>query len=76
MARRVGKPRLPDRDEYGADPGSSPANEVAWEDVERRLTDELNYWLVTARPDGRPHAIVIWGVWADGSSGLPPVRKR
>lgn len=26
-----------------------------------------NYWIVTARPDGRPHAAPVWGVWVEGS---------
>ena len=67
MARRVGKPRLPDRDEYGGDEGSPPAKEVAWEDVERRLRDERYYWLVTTRRHARPHSIPIWAIWADAA---------
>src|SRR6185503_9486969 len=22
-----------------------------------------NYWVATTRPDGRPHATAVWGVW-------------
>ena len=29
-----------------------------------RLTDEPNIWLSTVRPDGRPHLVPIWFVWA------------
>jgi hypothetical protein len=25
--------------------------------------DAANYWIVTARPNGRPHARPVWGVW-------------
>jgi PPOX class probable F420-dependent enzyme len=24
-----------------------------------------NYWVGTTRPDGRPHATPVWGVWVD-----------
>jgi len=61
MVRRAGKPRIPERDEYDAEPGTAPVAEVAWDDVERRLADEQNYWLVTTRADG-PAAIAIWAV--------------
>jgi F420H(2)-dependent biliverdin reductase len=39
--------------------------------VEQALTDRLagerNVWLCTLRPDGSPHLVPIWFVWADGS---------
>jgi general stress protein 26 len=25
-----------------------------------------NYWLVTVRPGGAPHAVPVWGVWLGG----------
>ena len=34
MVRRVGKPRLPDREEYDAEVGLAPLAEVDWGDVE------------------------------------------
>ena len=30
-----------------------------------RLRASMNYWLSTTRPDGRPHAAPVWGVWLD-----------
>ena len=30
-----------------------------------RLRSAMNYWIVTTRPDGRPHAAPVWGVWLD-----------
>ena len=30
-----------------------------------RLRAAMNYWLSTTRPDGRPHAAPVWGVWLD-----------
>ena len=26
-----------------------------------------SYWICTARPDGRPHSIPVWGMWVDGA---------
>ena len=40
---------------------------LAWEWAEQRLNDSEHYWLSTVRPDGRPHAMPIWGVWDSGS---------
>ena len=28
-----------------------------------RLAEGHNYWVATTRPDGRPHAMPVWGVW-------------
>ena len=30
-----------------------------------RLRAAMNYWVVTTRPDGRPHSAPVWGVWLD-----------
>jgi hypothetical protein len=37
----------------------------AWA-VERLMRSE-SYWIVTTRPNGRPHARPVWGVWLDGN---------
>lgn len=39
---------------------------TAWAEVRLRLVQARNYWIVTHRPDGRPHAAPVWGVWLDG----------
>ena len=39
---------------------------LPWDWAERRLSRSHNYWLVTTRPDGAPHAMVVWGIWVDG----------
>ena len=36
---------------------------LPWAWGEKRLMESHNYWLVTARPDGRPHVMPVWGVW-------------
>lgn len=38
-----------------------------WSWAEQILRAGHNYWLCTTRPDGRPHAMPIWGVW-DGAA--------
>lgn len=40
---------------------------LPWAWAERRLGRSHNYWLITVRPDGRPHAMPIWGIWAEGA---------
>ena len=30
-----------------------------------RLRAAMSYWIATTRPDGRPHAAPVWGVWLD-----------
>jgi Pyridoxamine 5'-phosphate oxidase len=42
-----------------------PGERLPWEEVERWLTESRNYWICTTRPDGRPHAKPVWGVWLD-----------
>jgi nitroimidazol reductase NimA-like FMN-containing flavoprotein (pyridoxamine 5'-phosphate oxidase superfamily) len=38
---------------------------LAWDVVEARLVDSVQYWMATSRPDGRPHVVPRWGVWLD-----------
>jgi nitroimidazol reductase NimA-like FMN-containing flavoprotein (pyridoxamine 5'-phosphate oxidase superfamily) len=38
---------------------------LTWERVNQQMAQARNYWLTTTRPDGRPHAMPIWGVWLD-----------
>lgn len=38
----------------------------------------INYWIGTTRPDGRPHAVPVWGVWLDEDfyfEGGPDTRR-
>jgi hypothetical protein len=43
----------------------NPKALLPWDQVQARLVDAGNYWLCTVRPDGRPHAVPVWGVWTD-----------
>lgn len=58
----VSRPQMPEL--YGLK--GPEAGFVDWSDVEKRLEDSANYWVCTTRPDGRPHAMPVWGFWLDG----------
>ena len=40
-----------------------------------QLQASHNLWLVTTFPDGRPHAMALWGVWVDGTVQLSTGRE-
>ena len=40
---------------------------LQWGWAVERLTAARNYWVATTRPDGRPHAMPVWGIWLDGA---------
>jgi PPOX class probable F420-dependent enzyme len=40
---------------------------LSWSHVDERLAGARNYWVSTTRPDGRPHATPVWGLWVDGT---------
>jgi nitroimidazol reductase NimA-like FMN-containing flavoprotein (pyridoxamine 5'-phosphate oxidase superfamily) len=40
---------------------------LAWSSVAAKLAAAHNYWIASTRPDGRPHAMPVWGVWQDGA---------
>jgi nitroimidazol reductase NimA-like FMN-containing flavoprotein (pyridoxamine 5'-phosphate oxidase superfamily) len=40
---------------------------LPWKWAETRLARSHSYWLITTRPDGRPHAMPLWGVWVDSA---------
>jgi Pyridoxamine 5'-phosphate oxidase len=39
---------------------------LPWRWAETRLARSHNYWLITVRPEGTPHAMIVWGIWVDG----------
>lgn len=55
----MGRPRMPES--YGVP--ESDEGMLSWDFVSRRMGEARNYWLSTVRPDGRPHAVPVWGVW-------------
>jgi PPOX class probable F420-dependent enzyme len=48
----------------GADQGTGL---LPWAWAEEQLRSSRNYWLVSSWPDGRPHAMPVWGVWDGGA---------
>lgn len=59
---QVGLPDVPPL--YGM---KSPHKYLPFTHAEDRLAKARNYWICTARPDGRPHSIPVWGFWVDGA---------
>lgn len=73
-AAQVGRPLLPT--DYGVP--QSTEGLLAWEHVSARLAAAKTYWICTTRPDGRPHATPIWGVFFEGNiyfDGSPETRR-
>jgi PPOX class probable F420-dependent enzyme len=48
----------------GPDEGSGLLD---WSWAAERLSMARNYWVVTVWPDGRPHAMPVWGMWDDST---------
>ena len=59
---KVGRPHVPET--YGL---KASKEYLPWSFAEERLTASKNYWICSARPDGRPHSIPVWGFWLDGT---------
>lgn len=65
----------PSRRPAASRPGFAPgygvpsdlAGTLSWDRAVVQLEAARNYWLVTSRPDGRPHVAPVWGVWVDGA---------
>jgi general stress protein 26 len=45
-------------------PGAAP---TPWAEANEELAKAEIFWLVTVRPDGRPHATPLLAVWLDGA---------
>jgi PPOX class probable F420-dependent enzyme len=50
---------------YGVPADGSGAEKLPWSWAVEQLIGARNYWICTARPDGRPHAVPVWGLWLD-----------
>ena len=48
----------------GPDAGSGLLD---WSWAAERLSLARNYWVATVWPDGRPHAMPVWGMWDDST---------
>jgi hypothetical protein len=52
------RPRMPG---YGLP--KSNKGLLPWKWAADRLTKSRQYWIVTVRPEGRPHVMLVWGLW-------------
>jgi len=57
---RTERPQIPD---YGI--SKSKTGLLPWKWAVKNLSESREYWLMTVRSDGRPHAMIIWGLWFD-----------
>lgn len=71
---KASRPHMPKG--YGVP--SAKKGMLPWSHAEERLEKAKNYWISTTRPDGRPHAVPLWGAWVDGAfyfEGGPDTRR-
>ncbi|WP_018656843.1 pyridoxamine 5'-phosphate oxidase family protein [Actinomadura flavalba] len=54
------RPYMPGYGTLGPDEGSGL---LPWSWAVERIAANQYYWLCTVRPDGRPHAMPVWGAW-------------
>lgn len=71
------RPHMPGYGLTDADEGSGL---FPWSRVGDQMIASRNYWVCTTRPDGRPHAMPVWGIWLDDafmfSTGTSSVKAR
>lgn len=60
--RSIDRPDI--HETYGIERGAEGL--LGWEWAASRLEASRNYWVATTRPDGSPHVMPVWGVFADG----------
>ncbi len=61
MTKRAPKSSRPHMPGYGLPEHNKGL--LPWKWAEQRLAKSHNYWITTVRPDGRPHTMVVWGLW-------------
>jgi PPOX class probable F420-dependent enzyme len=64
ILKKQPKGTRPDMPGYGMPRGVKGL--LPWTWAEQRLRRSHNYFVMTVRPDGRPHAMPVWGIWVDG----------
>src|ERR1700758_2170415 len=61
MSKRTPKASRPHMPGYGLPEHNKGL--LPWKWANQRLAKSHNYWISTVRPDGRPHTMVVWGLW-------------
>lgn len=69
---RVSRPYMPGYGVVGPTQGSGL---LPWSWAEQRLLASRNYWVASTRPDGRPHAMPVWGLWHDAAFWFSSARR-
>src|SRR6266487_2885480 len=69
---RASRPYMPGYGIVGPTEGSGL---LPWSWAEERLTASRNYWVASSWPDGRPHAMPVWGVWDAGAFWFSSSRR-
>src|SRR4051812_37041343 len=59
---RASRPNLPD---YGIVAENEGEGLLPWSWAQERLAAARNYFIGTTCPDGRPHLMVVWGLFLD-----------
>ncbi len=62
MNPQASRPYMPG---YGIVDAEKGQGLLPWTWAEERLSQARNYFVITSRPDGRPHAMPVWGLWID-----------
>lgn len=57
---KAGRPHMPG---YGLP--KSKKGVLPWKWAVNKLSKSRQYWVITVRPDGRPHAMPVWGMWLE-----------
>jgi PPOX class probable F420-dependent enzyme len=58
------RPHMPG---YGISGPAEGQGLLPWSWAEERLAKSHDYWVATARADGRPHLMPVWAVWDGGA---------
>lgn len=64
-SRKAPKASRPYAPGYGIKGPKEGSGLLPWSWAVERLRKGHNYWIATTRPDGRPHAMPVWGLWLD-----------
>jgi len=52
--------------DYGVEQSKTDsAKMLSWQWLCEQMERSHNYWISTTQPDGKPHAMPVWGIWLD-----------
>ena len=59
---RASRPFMPG---YGLPDEKGGKGLLPWSWAVEQLQKSHNYWIATTRPNGRPHVMIVWGLWEE-----------